>query len=438
MTANSIYQLVNNIDPSVNGFVNVLGFYNPGDHGGGDFFWDSTANEDVDGGTIIKSAFPGVTIGRWKRRYTGELNVKWFGAKSDGSNDSVYFQNAIKTGLNIFIPEGKYAVSGLVLQGNQAFFGESTLSELQAVETDKPILTMGEFSRVKELSFYSATYVADPNFCAIKVNNHGYSVIIENLRITGGFTNAVNCIDSNNVSIFNCFISGMVESQIVISKGTHNVIENNTMEKCGGTSFIRLINAATVIIKNNYIGGSDTDRPSAQGIYAESNDPDYHFAVLIIDSNDIDNIGGQAVAVVGYYSVRIKSNWFSAGRTVGVSSVYLNGCARIDFTGNDIYTSGYMGLQMADCEVGSITNNQIEQCKDTGIFMLRCKEFCIQSNQIGSLTPKDPNGGCDMKVGLSENQGDYNIISSNIFKGNTSTNLYYEGANNVINNNISM
>jgi hypothetical protein len=447
MTANSIYQLENNINPSIDVFVNVLGYYNPDDHSGGDFFWDSTANEDADGGTIIKSAFPGVTIGRWKRRYTGEINVRWFGAKGDGTNDTVYFQNAIKKGSNIYVPKGQYAVSGLVLQGYQSIFGEGSLSELQAAETDKPLLTMNEYSRVKELAFSSSTYVSDPNFCAIKVNSNGHSVVIENLRFVGGFTNAINCTDSNSVSIFNCMISGMVGSQIVITRGTHNVIENNSMEKCGGTSFIKLYNAATVIIKNNYIGGSNTDRPSAQGIYAESDvapkpdseslDPAYHYGVLIIDSNDIDNIGGQAVVAVNYYSVRIKGNWFSAGRTDGVSSVYLDSCARIEFTGNDIYISGYMGLQMADCETGSVTNNQIEQCKDTGIFMLRCKQFCIQSNQIGYLTDLDPDGHL-MQVGLSENQGDYNIISNNIFRGNTTTNLYYEGAHNVVNNNISM
>lgn len=437
MTANSIYQLENDINPSIDVFVNVLGYNNPDDHGGGDFFWDSTANEDVDGGTIIKSAFPGVTIGRWKRRYSGELNVKWFGAKGNGTNDTVYFQNAIKKGSNIYVPRGQYIVSGLVLKGYQSIFGEGSLSELQAAETDKPILTLNEFSRVKELAFSSSIYVSNLNFCAIKVNNNGRGVIIENLRIVGGFTNAINCTDSNSVSIFNCFISGMVESQIVIVRGTHNVIENNSMEKCGGTSFIRLINAATVIIKNNYIGGGDTDRPSAQGIYAESNAPTYHYGVLIIDSNDIDNIGGQAIVAVSYYSVRIKSNWLSAGRTDGISSIYLDSCARVEVTGNDIYTSGYMGLQMTNCETGSVTNNQIEQCKDTGVFMLHCKQFCIQSNQIGNLTGLDPDGHI-MKVGLSENQGDYNIISNNIFKGNTTTSIYYEGANNVVNNNISI
>ncbi len=56
----------------------VQGFYMPGDAGGGNFFWSVDSALVEDGGTIIrsdKSPF------NWVRDRSGELNVRWFGAK---------------------------------------------------------------------------------------------------------------------------------------------------------------------------------------------------------------------------------------------------------------------------------------------------------------------------------------------------------------------
>jgi hypothetical protein len=435
MTANSIVDMSTNINPAINLVIDVLGYFNPGDNGGGSFYWDDSSVETANNGTIFISNLS--LTGRWKRIYSSEINVRWFGAKGDGGDDSPSFNAAIDTGLNIFVPEGSYSVSGLSLHWNQSIYGESTLSELHANQTNQPLLTISRFGRVRELTLYSQQYVLNENFIAINVLDQGNTVICDALRIVGGFTNAIKLSDSNNVVISNCYISGMMACQIQIQGGTHNIIENNYLEKCSGTSFIKLVNAPSVTIKNNYIAGGNQDRPQGQGIYAESNVSGYNYAVINLESNDIDNIGGQAIVIVGYYSIRIKGNWLSAGRTAGVSSIFLAGCKRVEISGNDIYTSGYMGLQITDCEVGAITNNQIEQWEDTGIFMLRCRQFSIIANQIGNLTGLDPDGYI-MKVGLSENQGDYNIISNNIFNGNTITNLYYEGSHNIVNNNILM
>jgi hypothetical protein len=74
--------------------VNVLGYYTNGDGGGGEFYWDNTSTETDNGGTIIKVT--GLVTGRWKRIYSTEINVKWFGTKEDGIiNDTFYIQSAI-------------------------------------------------------------------------------------------------------------------------------------------------------------------------------------------------------------------------------------------------------------------------------------------------------------------------------------------------------
>ncbi|MET6998175.1 hypothetical protein [Chitinophaga defluvii] len=69
--------------PSSNDLAFVLGYYLPGDGGGGEFYWDAASTEDDNQGTIIKRTdnIPG----RWKRIFSGPVNVKWFGAKGDAN-----------------------------------------------------------------------------------------------------------------------------------------------------------------------------------------------------------------------------------------------------------------------------------------------------------------------------------------------------------------
>jgi hypothetical protein len=96
----------------------IGGYYADGDGGGGDFYWDAVSTEADNGGTIFQVT--GTTTGRWKRIYSGSVNVKWFGAKGDwdgatGTDDSISIQNAISASDDIFFPEGQYACNNIVL-----------------------------------------------------------------------------------------------------------------------------------------------------------------------------------------------------------------------------------------------------------------------------------------------------------------------------------
>ena len=94
--------------------LTVLGYHAPGDAGGGTFYWDASATQPGNGGTIFVPASNPPT-GRWKRleaQHASDIQVRWFGVKDDqpctsalksavayatavGQNPSVVFGNGI-------------------------------------------------------------------------------------------------------------------------------------------------------------------------------------------------------------------------------------------------------------------------------------------------------------------------------------------------------
>ena len=91
--------------------VYVTGYHTKGDGAFGSHFfeWDATSIEADNGGTII--ALTSIATGRYKLKYSGAVNVKWFGAIGDGvADDTVAIQNAISI-LTVYVPAGVYIVT---------------------------------------------------------------------------------------------------------------------------------------------------------------------------------------------------------------------------------------------------------------------------------------------------------------------------------------
>lgn len=79
---------------STSGHIRVLGYYSPGDGGGGVFRWDSTDTSTPDNGGTIIAPTTGLP-GRWKRVYDGEVNARWFGVHPSKSDNTAELQAAI-------------------------------------------------------------------------------------------------------------------------------------------------------------------------------------------------------------------------------------------------------------------------------------------------------------------------------------------------------
>jgi hypothetical protein len=103
----------------------VGGYWTVGDGGGGLFFWDKSSTSGDDGvsstqpGTIIVPT--GSTSGRWVRLYSGEINVKWFGARGQGTevDDAPAINKAISVAgalqAAVFIPRGIYRLDAALV-----------------------------------------------------------------------------------------------------------------------------------------------------------------------------------------------------------------------------------------------------------------------------------------------------------------------------------
>lgn len=133
--------------------VEVLGYYTKGDGGGGLFYWDNTSTETDNGGTVIQAT--GITTGRWKRVFSGAVNIKWFGAKGDwnrgtltGTDDTVAIQsalNAVPYGGSVKFPSGEYLISSTVTVSRWCeIYGEGLPFAIQGVQihTENPDITM--------------------------------------------------------------------------------------------------------------------------------------------------------------------------------------------------------------------------------------------------------------------------------------------------------
>lgn len=118
-----------------------------GDGGGGFFMWRTdpvftgSGPYSIDNdGTIVKSNVS--NDGRWIRQYEGFINVLYFGAFGVGNDYTTPFQAAIDyanlnskinptlKGSTVFVPNGSYIISSLLLKNGISILGESITSTI--------------------------------------------------------------------------------------------------------------------------------------------------------------------------------------------------------------------------------------------------------------------------------------------------------------------
>jgi len=110
-------------------------------------------------GTRIVDASWGGALA-WDRDYNGAVNIKWFGAKGDGTtDDTTAIQNALDASRNVYIPSGVYLVSlpiRIEHDGQELIGDGSDLSEIKSVTatinvlefTTKSLIILGKLEDI--------------------------------------------------------------------------------------------------------------------------------------------------------------------------------------------------------------------------------------------------------------------------------------------------
>lgn len=234
--------------------VNALGYYTKGDDGGGLFYWDSTSTDADNGGTIIQAT--GVTTGRWKRAFSGAVNVKWFGASTSIANNKSYIDSAIDYcysigGGTVYIPSGIFKIGGAL----------SRLTDGIRLKNNVNIIGDGNSSVIRLdstciIGFHCRTLTAITN-----INDALNNVNISNIRIerpnsvwndSYENTGLIELASTNNVIIEKCSFIGWPGDAILIG------INNNATLSAALDTIV-----ANVKIRDNYFDGITKDNRQA-------------------------------------------------------------------------------------------------------------------------------------------------------------------------------
>jgi len=201
----------------------VSGYHTKSDSAFGShiFEWDSTSTEDDNGGTIIK--LDNVGTGRYKLRYDGSVNVKWFGAKGDaneidgsGTDSTLAIRKAIKYSeeneKSLYI-DGLFKISGeLVIRKPLYMFGNGNslgYADLTKVNIISGFVATGVASKRIHTRVSHRASSLDPQDTpmSVAINNQAENTHISNLAVFNYFNRAdmspTNYGDDWDIGIFN-------------------------------------------------------------------------------------------------------------------------------------------------------------------------------------------------------------------------------------------
>lgn len=372
------------LNPASSPEIYVAGYYNPGDLGGGEFYYDSGSSATPNEGTIFASTYTGT--GRWFRVLNGtRVNVRWFGAYGNNSNDdTAAFQAAIDycgtIGVGLYLSMGTYIVSAanaglpcLKIHDNGFFMeGDGFDSEIKGANST-------------------------PNQALIKIQaNSGQiqNITVRNIRCNGNQANQsgswhnfgmLTLADPSNSTPLNITLSGLYCHDAYCGDGTES----------GGICIL----------------GDDPN----------FNYTEYPTQNVIVDGCFCWNNGsGWGIATVAASGVIISNNVCWGNGTQGIS---LWNTQDSIVEGNRCYDNVSIGINTEICDKITISNNDIDTTQFAGIRLYNSVDITVVGNSCTSNTSDYRFFALGLESGAGYVSGSYkqrpcrNVqVSSNILK----------------------
>jgi hypothetical protein len=317
--------------------VIVQGYYQRGDGGGGSFYWDAASTAPTNRGTMFASRNGG--SGRWMRIFSGALNVRWFGAKGDGSQDEVLFlQNAIDSlpvrGGAVYIPAGDYLLAKsetrLTLSDLGANLWSSAYHFCLLVSQRQNIRISGDgaSSRLFVTQAKGQPYQpSDPSLLALDTCTN---CDIESLCVVGAGKRFPGSDLRNGVAIFVHNSTGIRVTACMVQDAATGILGwgANWSQFCGNRitgiiaqSGIEFYNNGTGntdhnIVANNMINGGPAEtvamgiRPDCgYSTFANNTIRGANLEAIVLDgvSNRFECISGNTIETSAYYGIEVRS-----------------------------------------------------------------------------------------------------------------------------------
>lgn len=365
--------------------------------------------DDIPGGTssddvTFLQAGTGAVERTAQSKMRDVVSVKDFGAKGDGTtDDTVAIQNALNTGLDVFIPASatQYVVTGLTMstQG-QTLYGSGGNSVLKLKDaSNKSVITV------------SVNYVTVRDI-GINGNKANQSTTTDSLASGVWAANGVSNLTVRNCNIDNCkrnaiagygnhsfcqYVNNRIAAPDFIgiypSSGSgfpfaNGVIANNTIQSPGQDGI------GTVAIKYTSIVGNTIYYPVVAGIALEAR-CDY---TTVTGNTIVGNQGsgtGRGLQINDSQGVSFIGNVVK-GCTEGISISGNNTSRDVVVSGNTFEDCGWGGSDATILITTSaaasalngydyglvISNNTIADCRTSGIYMQYLRNVVITGNKI--------------------------------------------------------
>jgi hypothetical protein len=240
------------------GSVQLLGFHERGDGGGGVFYWDdSKSQSEHNGGTIIAGdavlgtwdtagqevwfTAPSAGVGCWVREYSGAVNVKWFGMGK--LNEDCFtvaqqiFRNFGVYKKDIYIPNGTYQFS-IFNPNNCNIVAENAVFEFTKTPTTSVVMGQVANCYIRGLTFKSLETDLENQRVAAENSTFEECKFVDWRNPTNSNAWGLYLKDCANIKVVRCGFDNNTQSDIAVVDNVKNV----TIENCYAINSIFILN----------------------------------------------------------------------------------------------------------------------------------------------------------------------------------------------------
>lgn len=351
---------------------------------------DKTGLTD-DGGTIaVGSTYA------WKR-ITGPGDATEFGVVPNAGStfdNKAYILSAAATGALIF-PAGDIYTTFFTLTDTYLVRGNSTnIREIEAPNVTDFIVHCSRNGTWE--GRIDGIVWEDVSIFPIDTHRgfHTYFTTLGNMRsvrVKGGIGSWIE--GSSDWSFFQC--------EFVESKGRENILITPKVDE-QGTIGGGLVFNKCFIARSAKDGASITQMPSVwfrdSVIYHNADTglrfstdrttyPGPEFTVNKVTGCDIDDNYYAGVQIVGGRYVDFSNNWVSSGRQSSGPGLSIDDSIGINIESNSVYLCGQNGITVKNSSFGSVSNNNSNDNKNTGIRIINCNRISVCGNIACGETP---------------------------------------------------